>query len=134
MPRSARTVDATAAASNRRRRRKPAIGAIAFSACLAYVSVVRADDTLSLVRDTRRARILERSYRTLGIAMLASPLVALVAERMLRQTSADRAASQGILVSSPAPPRTRVPGRIFQTAPLDRSVEELRRDLGYDAA
>ncbi len=104
-----------------------AVAAILFFGCLAYVSVFRAADTLSLIRDTRRARALQGTYRALGVAMLASPLVALVAERVLRprggepslvfyvevagvwafaafwlvkswelrQTSADRAASQG---------------------------------------
>ena len=101
-----------------------------------------------------------------GVMMLASPLVALLAERVLRppggepsvvffveafgvwafavywlvkswelwQTSADRAASQGILVPSAALERAGVPGRLRQTAPLDQSVEELRHDLGYEAA
>lgn len=54
-----------------------AVSAIGFFACLAYVSVFRAGDTLSLIRDTRRARALERVYRVLGIVMLASPLLAL---------------------------------------------------------
>lgn len=136
--------------------------AIAFFACLAYVSVFRAGDTLSLIRDTRRARALEASYRALGVAMAVSPLVALAVERLarppegepsavffvevfgiaafaaywlvksweLRQTSADRAAAQGVLAPAPeparrrAPARTRVPGRLVQTAPLDQSVDE----------
>lgn len=138
-----------------------AVAAIAFFACLAYVSVFRAGDTLSLIRDTRRARALRRTYRLLGVAMLASPLVALAAERLLRppggepsvvfwvevfgvwafagywlvkswevrQTSADRAASQGILAPSPGLERAGVPGRLVQTAPLDQSVEELRHDV-----
>jgi hypothetical protein len=141
-----------------------AVAAIAFFGCLAYVSVFRAGDTLSLIRDTRRARALQRTYRVLGVAMLASPLVALVAERVLRppggepsvvfyvevfgvwafaaywlvkswevrKTSADRAAAQGILEPSTTLERARVPGRLVQTAPLDQSVEELRRDLGFD--
>ncbi len=61
-----------------------AVAAILFFGCLAYVSVFRAGDTLSLIRDTRRARALQGTYRALGVAMLASPLVALVAERVLR--------------------------------------------------
>lgn len=142
-----------------------AVAAILFFACLAYVSVFRAVDTLSLVRDTERARVLQRVYRGLGIVMVASPLVALAAERVLRppggepslvffveafgvwafaaywlvkswelrETSADRAAAQGILEPSPALERSSVPGRIVQTAPLDQSVDELRRSLGFDA-
>lgn len=143
-----------------------AVAGTLFFACLAYVSVFRAGDTLSLIRDTRRAHALKRVYRVLGVAMLASPLVALGAEWVLRppggepsvvfflevfgvwafaaywsvkswelwQTSADRAASQGILAPSPALERAGVPGRLVQTAPLDQSVEELRHDLGFDAA
>jgi len=142
------------------------VAALAFFACLAYVSVFRAADTLSLVRDTNRARVLERIYLGLGIVMVGSPLVALAAERVLRppggepsvvffveafgvwafavywlvkswelrETSADRAAAQGILEPSPALERARVPGRIVQTAPLDQSVDEVRRELGFDAA
>ena len=138
-----------------------AVAAIGFFACLAYVSVFRAGDTLSLIRDTRRAHALKGLYRGLGVAMLLSPLVALVAERVLRppggepsvvffvevfgvwafavywsvkswevwQTSADRAASQGILAASPGLERAGVPGRLVQTAPLDESVEESRRDF-----
>ena len=142
------------------------VAAVAFFACLAYVSVFRAADTLSLIRDTGRAQTLQRIYRGLGIVMLASPLVALAAERVLRppggepsivfyvevfgvwafaaywlvksweirQTSADRAAAQGILESSNGLERARVPGRLVQTAPLDQSVEALRHELGFDAA
>jgi hypothetical protein len=139
-----------------------AVAAIAFFACLAYVSVFRAGDTLSLVRDTRRGHALRRTYRSLGVVMLVSPIVALVAERVLRppggepsvvffveafgvwafaaywlvkswelrQTSADRAAAQGILSPSPALERAGVPGRLVQVAPLDETVEELHRGAG----
>ena len=138
-----------------------AVAAIAFFACLAYVSVFRAGDTLSLVRDTGRARAYRRTYRVLGMAMLASPHAALLAAAILRpsggepslvfwveafgvwafaaywsvkswevrQTSADRAASQGILAPSPGLERAGVPGRLVQMAPLDQSVGELRHDL-----
>jgi hypothetical protein len=143
-----------------------AIAAVAFFACLAYVSVFRAADTLSLIRDTGRAQTLQRIYHGLGIVMLASPLVALAAERVLRppggepsvvfyvevfgvwafaaywlvksweirQTSADRAAAQGILEPSAPLEHARMPGRLVQTAPLDQSVAELRHELGIDAA
>ncbi len=52
----------------------------------------------------------------------------------IRQTSADRAASQGILEPSAALERARMPGRLVQTAPLDQSVDELRLELGFEAA
>jgi hypothetical protein len=142
-----------------------AVAATLFFVCLAYVSVFRAGDTLSLIRDTRRARALLRVYRGLGLAMLASPFAALAAERVLRppggepsivffaeafgawafaaywlvkswelaQTSADRAVALGIVEPSTALERAPIPGRLVQTAPLDRSVEELRRELGIDA-
>jgi hypothetical protein len=138
------------------------LAGILFFACLAYVSVFRAADTLSLIRDTRWARILLRIYQALGVMMLASPLVALVAERMLRPpgaepslvffvqafgvwtfaaywlvktlelrlTSADRAAAQGILEPSLSLERSRVPGRLVQTAPIDGNVDDLRRQIG----
>lgn len=140
------------------------VAAILFFVCLAYVSVFRASDTLSLVRDARRARLLQRVYRWLGVAMLVSPLAALLAERVvrpafgepsvvffveafavwsfaaywlvksweLRQTSADRAVAQGILEHSRLLERTRVPGRLVQTAPLDESVDAVRYRLGID--
>jgi hypothetical protein len=59
------------------------IAAVGFFLCLAYVSVFRASDTLLLVRDARRAHLLERGYRILGAAMVTSPVFALVAARML---------------------------------------------------
>ena len=138
--------------------------ALLFFACLAYVSVFRAGDTLSLIRDTRRAWALEQIYRGLGIAMVASPLIALAVAWTLRppsgepsvvffvevfgiwafaaywlvkswevqQTSADRAAARGVLEPSAAAARGRAPGRLVQAAPLDRTVEELRRDAGVE--
>ena len=66
-----------------------AVAAILFFACLAYVSVFRASDTLSLIRDTGRARRLQRWYRWLGAAMLASPLVAVVAVWVLRPSGSE---------------------------------------------
>ena len=61
-----------------------AVAAALFFICLAYVAVFRAADTLSLIRDIRRARALQRMYRGLGIVMLASPLAAIAAEQTLR--------------------------------------------------
>jgi hypothetical protein len=61
-----------------------AIAGVLFFVCLAYVSLFRASDTLSLIRDTRRARLLQKVYRWLGVAMLVSPLAALAAERLWR--------------------------------------------------
>jgi len=58
----------------------------------------------------------------------------LVQSWAIRQTSADRAASQGILARSAALEHARMPGRLVQTAPLDQSVDELRLELGFEAA
>ena len=69
--------------------------------------------------------MLQRIYMGLGIVMVASPLVAVVA---------DRAASQGILARSAALEHARMPVRLVQTAPLDRRVDEPRLELGFDAA
>lgn len=134
------------------------VAAVLFFVCLAYVSVFRASDTLRLIRDTDRARLLQRGYRILGTAMLMSPLFALAAAWLLRspagepsrvffieafgvwafatywlvkswelqQTNADRAAAQGILEASPTTAGTSVPGRLFQTGPLDENIDELR--------
>jgi hypothetical protein len=138
------------------------IAAVLFFGCLAYVSVFHASDTLSLIRDTRRARVLQRWYFILGALMITSPLLALAAAWIvdpplgrpsivffleafgawafaaywlvksweLKQTSADRAAAQGILLAVPTTSPTPVPGRLIQTAPLDESVDELKRRIG----
>lgn len=50
--------------------------AVLFFACIAYVCIWRAADTLSLVRDTRKARKLRKLYPTLGLVMILSPLAA----------------------------------------------------------
>lgn len=65
------------------------VAGILFFACLAYVSLFRAADTLSLVRDTRWARLLRGIYGLLGLAMLAAPLAALAVERGLRPPGAE---------------------------------------------
>jgi hypothetical protein len=136
------------------------VSAVLFFLCLAYVSLFSASDTLSLIRDTSRAERLQGLYRTLGIAMVASPAVALAVAWLfrsptgntsnvffleafgawafggywlaksceLKQTSADRAAAEGILRAiSDIPGKRPVPGKLVQIAPLDESVDELRR-------
>jgi hypothetical protein len=65
------------------------IAAVGFFLCLAYVSVFRASDTLLLVRDVNRAHLLERAYRMLGAAMVASPAFALVLARVLQSPGSD---------------------------------------------
>ena len=136
--------------------------AVLFFLCLAYISLFRASDTLSLIRDTSRAEMLQRVYRTLGGVMVGSPVVALavawffrsptgatsnvffleafgvwafgaywlVKTFELKQTSADRAAAEGILQAAPeSAEKPAIPGKLIQVAPLDESVEELRQSL-----
>ncbi len=50
--------------------------AVLFFACIAYVAIFRASDTLRLIRDKDRAVRLRNTYRALGIGMLVSPLIA----------------------------------------------------------
>lgn len=50
--------------------------AVFFFLAIAYVCVFRASDTLSLIRDTRRADRFRGVYRTLGILMIVSPALA----------------------------------------------------------
>lgn len=58
--------------------------AVLFFVAIAYVCVVRAADTLSLIRDTRKAKRLRTVYRGLGVLMIASPLVAVVLAQSLQ--------------------------------------------------
>jgi uncharacterized membrane protein required for colicin V production len=50
--------------------------AVLFFLAIAYVCVFRASDTLSLIRDTRRAARLRFAYRGLGALMVLSPMIA----------------------------------------------------------
>lgn len=52
--------------------------AVLFFLTIAYVCLFRASDTLSLIRDTGRARRLRAVYRTLGGFMIVSPAIAAV--------------------------------------------------------
>jgi hypothetical protein len=44
--------------------------------CIAYVSIFRAKDTLSLLHDDNLIARFRRTYRTLGVGMIISPLIA----------------------------------------------------------
>jgi hypothetical protein len=57
--------------------------AVAFFICIAYVCIFRAGDTLSLIRDTRRAARLQLLYRVLGAAMVVAPLAAIGVARLM---------------------------------------------------
>lgn len=50
--------------------------AVLFFLAIAYVCLFRASDTLSLIRDARRARHLRTIYRTLGALMIVAPAIA----------------------------------------------------------
>jgi hypothetical protein len=54
------------------------VAAVVFFACIAYVAIFRAADTLSLICDTDDAQKLRTVYRSLGIAMLLLPLIAVI--------------------------------------------------------
>jgi hypothetical protein len=58
--------------------------AVLFFACIAYICIFRASDTLSLVRDTARAKQLRQLYRLLGAAMIGAPLLAALLAFWLR--------------------------------------------------
>ena len=54
------------------------VAALLFFASIAYVAIFRASDTLSLIRDTDDAQKLRAVYRSLGIAMVLLPLIAVI--------------------------------------------------------
>jgi hypothetical protein len=58
--------------------------AILFFLSIAYVCLFRASDTLSLIRDARRARRLRAVYRALGVLMVVSPAIAAALSAILR--------------------------------------------------
>ncbi len=64
--------------------------AVLFFICIAYVCVFRASDTLSLIRDTRKANKLRAIYRLLGIGMVISPLFAVVLTFLLQPATQER--------------------------------------------
>lgn len=51
-----------------------ALSAVMFFACIAYVCWFRASDTLELLADRNTIRKYKRTYKTLGILMIAAPL------------------------------------------------------------
>lgn len=63
------------------------VSAALFFICIAYVALFRSADTLALMRDTKQARAMQRSYRLIGIGMLISPIAAMVLSRLLQPES-----------------------------------------------
>ena len=64
--------------------------AVLFFVCIAYVSVFRSSDTLTLIRDSREAERLRAIYRVLGIGMVISPVIAVVLAFALEQLTQER--------------------------------------------
>lgn len=60
---------------------------VSFFLSLAYVAIFRGADTLSLVRDARKAARLRTVYRALGLLMILAPLGAVVLSRTVRPES-----------------------------------------------
>ena len=61
--------------------------ALFFFLSISYVCVFCASDTLSMIRNTRTAERLRDLYRTYGVVMLASPLIAVWISRTLQPGS-----------------------------------------------
>jgi hypothetical protein len=61
--------------------------AVLFFACIAYVCLFRASDTLALLADPAKIRRYKAIYRTLGILLVGSPLAAFVVSSVLRRSS-----------------------------------------------
>jgi hypothetical protein len=59
--------------------------AVAFFLCIAYVCIWRASDTLSLIRDIEKARKYQATYSVIGIAMIISPLAAILLAYLLEE-------------------------------------------------
>jgi hypothetical protein len=66
--------------------------AIFFFLFIAYVCLFRASDTLSLIRDARRARRLRAVYRALGALMVISPAIAVALSVTLRSGTSQSSA------------------------------------------
>jgi hypothetical protein len=60
-----------------------AVAAVLFFLCIAYVAIFKGPETLSLIGDERKRVKYRRTYKTLGTAMIVSPVVALIASRTL---------------------------------------------------
>ena len=61
--------------------------AVLFFLCIAYVCIFRASDTLSEVRDAQKRKRYRRAYKTMGLAMVVSPLLAVLLTLLLQPGS-----------------------------------------------
>lgn len=64
--------------------------AVLFFACIAYMAIFRASDTLRLIRDGKRAVRLRSTYRALGIGMIVLPLIAVGVAFAFQRPSGER--------------------------------------------
>ena len=64
--------------------------AVLFFVAIAYVCLFRANDTLPLMKDREKARRFAKVYKGLGVAMVASPIIALVLVVLFRETPQDK--------------------------------------------
>jgi hypothetical protein len=102
--------------------------AVLFFLCIAYVCIFRASDTLSLIRDADRARSFKRAYRIMGLAMIASPAVAVLLTLCLQPRSEARsfvffAETVGVVVFAAY---WRVKSREIELSDADRSAVEAK--------
>lgn len=105
--------------------------AVLFFVCIAYVCIFRASDTLSLIKDAERARRFRRGYRIMGLAMIASPAVAVVLTLGLQPRSEARSTiffveTVGVLVFAVY---WMVKSRELQLSDADRSVVDARVEM-----
>lgn len=64
--------------------------AVVFFVAIAYVCLFRATDTLPLMKDRQKARWYARIYKGLGVAMVASPIIALSLVALFRSTPQEK--------------------------------------------
>ena len=120
--------------------------ALAFFGFVAYVCIFLAADTLSLIRDTSRARRFQAAYRLIGAAMIVAPLSAamlaffarewratlfvveaaavtvfavywLVKSKEMKETNGESLALSGKVRLSETSAARLIPGRIVQIEP-----------------
>lgn len=63
--------------------------AVLFFACIAYVCIFRASDTLSLINDPSKVDRYKKLYRWIGVGMIAAPAAAVVLTSVLDQRPAN---------------------------------------------
>ncbi len=64
--------------------------AVLFFLCIAYVSIFRATDTVGLIKDPARKKRYARTYKILGLLMIASPAIAVILTVILQANVENR--------------------------------------------